>query len=276
MYNNEKHKHKRKQKHYTRTMNPFALRRLISTQVPSLLLFASFAEAFSLHRHTSSTTSTSTSTAATMAPTTATEPSTAPPPPPVQTEEEFVDDFLAAASAAADQHQHQRAAHHTNTGASASASQTQAKKHPIDLFGIDHVVLRVNDLAGMTEWYETVLGCRVARRNEKFQMVHLDAGSSLIDLVDRAGPLGGGSSSDISKKGPETLDHLCLGLTDFDEEAIREHLSAHGVAIAMELGVRYGKGGYGESLYFEDPEGNRIEIKQSRLFGGNEDVNVNV
>lgn len=226
-------------------MNPFAFRRLISTQVPSLLLLSSFTEALSLHSHTAAA-------AAAAMPSTTTTTTTAPAS--IQNQDGFVEDFIAAASAAADQRAAQQA----------SEAEKNKKKHPIDLFGIDHVVLRVDDLEGMTAWYETVLGCRVARRNEKFQMVHLDAGNSLIDLVDRAGPLGGGKGR---REGPETLDHLCLALNRFDEEAIRDHLSAHGVAIAMELGVRYGKGGYGESLYFDDPEGNRIEIKQSRLVG---------
>ena len=154
---------------------------------------------------------------------------------------------------------------------SSNGNDSIKKKNPIDIFGIDHVVLLVDDLEGMAEWYHRVLGCKVAKRNEKFQMIHLDAGSALIDLVDRAGPLGNDENENdnngnaqqqvVAKK----MDHLCLALTDFDVEAIREHLQAHNVAITTEVGVRYGKGGYGESLYFLDPEGTRIEIKKSRL-----------
>lgn len=147
---------------------------------------------------------------------------------------------------------------------------TTAKKNPIDVFGIDHVVLLVDDLRGMTEWYETVLGCKVAKHNEKFQMIHLDAGSALIDLVDKNGPLGSKTKStedgtDNTVDVVNKMDHLCLGLRNFDEAAIREHLRSHGVKIAKEIGVRYGKGGYGDSLYFEDPEGTLIEIKKTRL-----------
>eukprot|EP00534_Pseudo-nitzschia_fraudulenta_P013835 CAMPEP_0201229254 /NCGR_PEP_ID=MMETSP0852-20130820/811_1 /ASSEMBLY_ACC=CAM_ASM_000632 /TAXON_ID=183588 /ORGANISM="Pseudo-nitzschia fraudulenta, Strain WWA7" /LENGTH=182 /DNA_ID=CAMNT_0047519507 /DNA_START=290 /DNA_END=838 /DNA_ORIENTATION=+ len=143
--------------------------------------------------------------------------------------------------------------------------------NPIDIHGIDHVVLRVDDLEGMAGWYETVLGCRIAKRNEKFRMVHLDAGSALIDLVDRAGPLGGGETngdSDNDNNGCcRTLDHVCLGLKEFDETAIRAHLASHGVDITQDIGVRYGSGGYGESLYFSDPEGTRIEIRKSLVVG---------
>ena len=148
---------------------------------------------------------------------------------------------------------------------SPSSSTNSPKKNPIDIFGIDHVVLLVDDLEGMTKWYETVLGCKVAKHNEKFQMIHLDAGSALIDLVDKKGPLGEQSSNDDAKEVEQKLDHICLALHDFDEDAIKEHLAYHGVAITTDIGVRYGKGGDGESLYFEDPEGTRIEIKKSCL-----------
>jgi glyoxylase I family protein len=113
----------------------------------------------------------------------------------------------------------------------------------------------------------------VAKHNEKFQMIHMDAGSALIDLVDKAGPLGNSSSNSNSDNTDtvadtasyQKMDHICLGLTSFDEPAIRDHLLSHGVKITTEIGVRYGKNGYGESLYFEDPEGTRIEIKKSGL-----------
>ncbi|MEZ5592773.1 MAG: VOC family protein [Gammaproteobacteria bacterium] len=35
--------------------------------------------------------------------------------------------------------------------------------HPINIRFIDHVVLRVNDLEGMIEFYCEVLGCRLER-----------------------------------------------------------------------------------------------------------------
>ena len=149
-------------------------------------------------------------------------------------------------------------------GHASSNNEIKAMKSPIDIFGIDHVVLKVDDLEGMAEWYKTVLGCKVAKHNKGAQMIHLDAGSSLLDLVDNAGPLGSKNGNDGEKpNGYQKMDHFCLGLKEFDEKAIREYLSANGVEITTELGVRYGKNGDGESLFFKDPEGNRIEIKKS-------------
>lgn len=146
--------------------------------------------------------------------------------------------------------------------ADGSEDQPPTKNNPINVFGIDHVVLLVDDLQGMSEWYQTVLGCTVAKTNDRFQMIHLDAGSALIDLVDRKGPLG---NSATPKNTDTKMEHICLGLVDFDVPAIEDHLSSHGVAISTGIGVRYGKGGYGESLYFSDPEGTRIEIRKTNL-----------
>ncbi|MBW2726999.1 MAG: VOC family protein, partial [Deltaproteobacteria bacterium] len=56
--------------------------------------------------------------------------------------------------------------------------------------GLDHVVLRVADIETSIAFYRDVLGCPVERRLEEFGLVQLRAGSSLVDLVDIASPLG--------------------------------------------------------------------------------------
>jgi glyoxylase I family protein len=56
------------------------------------------------------------------------------------------------------------------------------------------------------------------------------------------------------------MDHLCLRVADFDADEIRAHLVRHGVAIG-ETGARYGSTGDGQSLYLEDPDGNRLELR---------------
>lgn len=130
---------------------------------------------------------------------------------------------------------------------------------PIAVKGIDHVVLRVRDVERMVRFYGEVLGCAVERRQEELGLIQLRAGRSLIDLVDVAGRLGrdGGAAP-----GPEgrNMDHLCLRVEPFDAEAIRGHLAAHGVTPG-EVAGRYGAEGEGPSIYLEDPEGNRLELK---------------
>ena len=48
---------------------------------------------------------------------------------------------------------------------------------------IDHVVLRVRDLAGMVKFYEQALGFQVERRLDTLSLVQMRAGASMLDLV---------------------------------------------------------------------------------------------
>ncbi|MDP6706005.1 MAG: VOC family protein [Alphaproteobacteria bacterium] len=134
-----------------------------------------------------------------------------------------------------------------------------ASENPIRLAGLDHVVLRVRDVTAMTRFYCDVLGCTEARMRDELGLYHLQAGGSMIDLVDVAGELGrkGGPAP-----GPEgnNMDHLCLRVADFDAERLRAHLAAHGID-AGEVLTRYGAAGDGPSLYVTDPEGNTVELK---------------
>ena len=127
------------------------------------------------------------------------------------------------------------------------------------LTGLDHVVLRVADLRRMLAFYQDVLGCTVEREQANVGLTQLRAGASLIDLMTLDGLLGklGGAGP-----GPEgrNLDHFALGVSPYDEPALRIHLAAHGVEI-IDAGNRYGAQGNGPSLYIRDPEGNTVELK---------------
>lgn len=130
---------------------------------------------------------------------------------------------------------------------------------PFALQQIDHVVLRVRDVAAIQSFYCDVLGCSVERRQDEIGLLQLRAGQSLIDLVSVDGKLGrmGGAAPGAEGR---NLDHLCLRVEPFDRDAIVAHLEAHGVRIG-EFGSRYGAQGEGRSQYLFDPEDNLIELK---------------
>jgi glyoxylase I family protein len=130
---------------------------------------------------------------------------------------------------------------------------------PFKLLQIDHVVLRVRDMAAIEAFYCDVLGCNVERRQEQIGLVQLRAGNSLIDLVDVAGKIGRMGGAAPAAEG-RNMDHLCLRADPFDRDAIVAHLQAHG-ARTGEFGVRYGAEGEGPSQYLLDPEGNMVELK---------------
>lgn len=131
--------------------------------------------------------------------------------------------------------------------------------------GIDHVVLRVTDLAAMERFYCGLLGCTLERRQDEIGLIQLRAGQQLIDLVAVDGRLGraGGAAPGV---GGRNLDHLCLRLDDdaADLAQLAQALSAAGVRVG-ERGRRYGAEGEGESLYLLDPEGNQLELRAAPL-----------
>jgi len=124
---------------------------------------------------------------------------------------------------------------------------------------LDHLVLRVADLARARIFYCDVLGCAVEKWQEKLGLLQLRAGSSLIDLVGLDGPLGRQGGAAPGREG-RNLDHFCLRIEPFDEPTLRAHLAAHGIA-AGAVEQRYGAEGAGPSLYISDPEGNVVELK---------------
>jgi glyoxylase I family protein len=129
----------------------------------------------------------------------------------------------------------------------------------LNLREIDHVVLRVRDIGAMTKFYCDVLGAqRVAWRPE-FGMTHLRAGTSMIDLVAVDGPLGKSGGVAPGEQG-RNMDHLCLRVEPFDQDAIVAHLRKHGVAVG-DIRTRFGAEGNGVSIYLSDPEGNILELK---------------
>lgn len=125
--------------------------------------------------------------------------------------------------------------------------------------GIDHVVLRCRDLERMERFYTTVLGCAVARRNEALGMIHLRAGSALIDLAAVSGELGRRGGAAPGQDG-HNLDDVCLRVEPFDEAALRAHLLRQRIDPGP-LHHTYGAEGVGPALYLQDPEGNSIELK---------------
>jgi catechol 2,3-dioxygenase-like lactoylglutathione lyase family enzyme len=124
---------------------------------------------------------------------------------------------------------------------------------------IDHIVLRVVDLARMLRFYGDVLGCREVRRQDEIGLVQLRAGSSMVDLIPIDGKLGSAGGAAPGREG-RNVDHFCFRVEPFDEAAIRAHLAAHGIE-AGPAAQRFGAEGEGPSIYLQDPEGNTIELK---------------
>ena len=124
---------------------------------------------------------------------------------------------------------------------------------------IDHVVLRVRDPVRMQAFYCDVLGCTVAKVQERIGLVQLQAGRSMIDLIDVEGVIGQAGGAPPGREG-RNMDHVCLRVEPFEGEAILSFLKENGVD-AGEVVSRFGAEGDGPSIYITDPEGNTVELK---------------
>ena len=125
---------------------------------------------------------------------------------------------------------------------------------------IDHIVLRVRDLARSEKFYMSVLGCAVVKKREDLGLTHLKAGASMVDLISVEGKLGsrGGAAAGASGR---NVDHFCLRVELFDEKMLIQHLSRFNLNPLGPASQNFGAEGDGPSLYFEDPDANIIELK---------------
>jgi catechol 2,3-dioxygenase-like lactoylglutathione lyase family enzyme len=130
---------------------------------------------------------------------------------------------------------------------------------PFTIKHIDHIVLRVKDLERSIIFYGEVLGAELVKRRDDLGLVHLRAGTSMIDLVDIQGELGrkGGAAPGREQR---NVDHFCLRIEPFDEEALVSHLQSFGLP-PEKAAVRFGAEGHGLSIYCFDPDGNQVELK---------------
>lgn len=127
---------------------------------------------------------------------------------------------------------------------------------------LDHIVLNADDMDAMLAFYCHTLELAPERLAEyragrvPFPSVRLNA-DSIIDLFPRAlWP-----EDTPAVRGHRHLNHLCLTLERPAWEALQQRLAAAGVAIEEGPVPRWGAHGRGISIYFRDPENNRIEAR---------------
>ena len=124
-------------------------------------------------------------------------------------------------------------------------------KAPFSLTRLDHIVLCVADVAATRAYYERVLG--VEAREERPGKWSLHFGDHKISLQDA------GTAPDIARDTVPGSGNFCI-LTEDPIEAVVEHLEREGVEIRVGPAERDGAVGRIMSVYFNDPDGNLVEI----------------
>lgn len=119
--------------------------------------------------------------------------------------------------------------------------------------GIDHVAISVRDLNRSTEFYINVLGLKLTTREYQKPGIEffLDCGSSLIGLLQGEPAQGEHPLVD----GGIGANHVSFRVPSRDFDAAVETLKAHDVKIAFMK-----KREKSWSVYFYDPDGNKLEI----------------
>lgn len=116
---------------------------------------------------------------------------------------------------------------------------------------LGEVALRVNDLSRMKHFYQEVLGLQVLGEFPTAVLSKIadgyDGHTQVLALFDRSTPVG-----------PErtTIDHFAFTISRDDYQAERERLERLGldVKVVQHAWVHW------RSLYFDDPEGNEVEL----------------
>ncbi len=123
----------------------------------------------------------------------------------------------------------------------------------IQVVAMDHIVLRVSDVARSLDWYTTELGLAPVRVDEwragecPFPSVRVSQ-ETIIDLIE------GDVEQDTSN-----LDHFCMVVTAESMAAVR---ASGDFKIVRDPDVElYGARGYADGLYIADPDGNEIELR---------------
>ena len=134
---------------------------------------------------------------------------------------------------------------------------------------LDHAVLWVESSKAALEFYVDVLGFEPVRAEEfaagnaRFPSVRVNA-TTVFDLMEPKALLplvqeftGGGN--DI---GGAPINHLCLSMSASEYESVSERLEARGIKLKPGGEDVFGAQGQAvRSIYFNDPDGNVLEIR---------------
>ncbi|MDE2966776.1 MAG: VOC family protein [Chloroflexota bacterium] len=118
---------------------------------------------------------------------------------------------------------------------------------------IDHIVLRVADVARSLDWYTNMLGLEPVRVDEwragecPFPSVRISA-DAIIDLI----------AGEVDHE-TRNLDHFCMVVTAESMDEVR-HSGDFDIVRDPDFAL-FGARGMADGLYIRDPDGNEIELR---------------
>ena len=109
---------------------------------------------------------------------------------------------------------------------------------------MNHASLAVTDVAAAADFYSKVLGLKVVSR----------PGNGGINLG-----LGDGFLGVYKLTNPGTVNHICIGVDDYDPERMAARLKEMGVNATVDRNPANRTSG-GDQLYFTGPDNCRVQI----------------
>src|SRR5690349_6409756 len=135
-------------------------------------------------------------------------------------------------------------------------TQFAPRRLPMQLTGMDHIVLSVRDVEKSLDFYTRVLGLQPERVDSwragknGFPSVRIND-RTIIDLML--------NKAEVEPTVPN-LNHFCM-FTDGPLEPCVDELQRNGIEIETGPLSRWGARGNALSVYFRDPDNNQIEIR---------------
>ena len=140
------------------------------------------------------------------------------------------------------------------SGATAAVSSAQAQAAAPVAIGrsMNHVSLSVADVNRSADFYNRVLGMEIISRPANGGLNMGLGDESFLGLYQFANP--------------GSMHHLCIGVDNYDADALAERLLEHGIQARVNRDPANRTSG-GDQLYFNDPDGISVQLAQHGYLG---------
>ena len=139
------------------------------------------------------------------------------------------------------------------TGAMALAPAALAQHAPAAIGrSMNHVSLSVNDVQRSADFYNRVLGMEIISRPANGGLNMGLGDESFLGLYQL--------------QNPGSMHHLCIGVDDYDPDAMAARLEGHGIDAVVNRDPANRTSG-GDQLYFNDPDGISLQLAQHGYLG---------
>ena len=139
-------------------------------------------------------------------------------------------------------------------GAASAVPTTQAQTAAPVAIGrsMNHVSLSVSDVNRSADFYNRVLGMEIISRPGNGGLNMGLGNESFLGLYEFANP--------------GSMHHMCIGVDDYDADALAEKLQDHGIEGRVNRNPANRTSG-GDQLYFNDPDGISVQLAQHGYLG---------